>query len=599
MILERNLAIYKQRYPQIILDNQKISDDFQIIPSKSGDLTATYKGLYIHSRHNPKREATKQVSLINEADLFVLGGFGLGYICEELIQKYPDKPIVIFEPDINLFYEVIKVKDISNILTNSNVHFIINGSYSLIKNFFIPQKIKRIEYIPLQNRIQADSEYFSNLKETINIYLERMRVNKNTLTKFGKLWVKNQCKNIIHMGYENDISHIFNKFNDIPGIIVSAGPSMELIIPYLKELKERFLILAVDTAFKSLLEEGIEPDFVMSIDSQYWNSRHLDGSDSSKTILIADSSIQPSAIRPFNNRVFFTKSSFPLGTYFENARAPFPKIASGGSVSTNIWDFAHKLGLKEIYFIGQDLGFPGNITHYKNSYFEKNMLNNSTKINSIENQSFKYIYSGYPSYVTSNSGSKILSDKRMDIYIKWFKEKLNIGRYTNCFNLSPDGCKIEGMEYKDIAPLVSYKNVRQDINSILESLTTDKPNYYLPSILSHATTFKDALLDVTENAKRAFDLSRVIETKYLKKLNLSKELQELDDLDNAIINSKYSQTLSFIIEPFINSISESDNKNPFEALKTSQSLYIKLYNTGNLHIKHINQSIKKLKKILK
>lgn len=599
MILDRNLAIYNQRYPDFNIESLTSDCDFQVTPSKSGDPTAIYKGLYLHSRHNPKREALKQASLIKEADLYVLGGFGLGYLCEELLQKYPDKPIVIFEPDAEIFYEVIKSKDITNLLINNNVHFIVNGSYSLIKNFFIPQKIKRIEYIPLQNRIQDSSEYFSNLKEAISLYLERMRVNRNTLNKFGKLWVKNQCKNIIHMGYENDISLIFDKFNDIPGIIVAAGPSMELIIPHLKELKERFLILAVDTAYKSLLEEGIEPDFVMSIDSQYWNARHLDGTNSSKTILIADSSIQPSAIRPFNERVFFTKSSFPLGTYFESARAPFPKIASGGSVSTNIWDFAHKLGLKEIYFIGQDLGFPGNITHYKNSYFEKNMLNNSTKTDSIENQSFKYIYSGYPNHVTSNSGNKILSDKRMDIYIKWFKEKLSLGRYTNCFNLSPNGCRIDGMDYREIEPLLSYKNVRHEINSILETLKTDKPNFYLPSIFNYGTSFKNALVDVTENAKRAFDLSCIIEAKYLKRQDLSKELQELDTIDNAIINSKYSQTLSFIIEPFINSISESDNKDPFDALKTSQSLYKKLFRTGNLHIKHIDQSIKKLEKILK
>lgn len=598
MILEKNLKALKERFPETIL-NSKESNNLEILISKSGDPTAIYKGLYLHSKHNPKREASKQAAQIKKADLIVLGGFGLGYQCEEVIRSYPKTAVVVIEPDREIFFEALKYRDLSDLIRNCNINFAVGEDFSYIKNFFIPGKVKSISLLTLTARVNSNSDYFINLKECIDTYLERIKVNRNTLFKFGKLWVKNQCKNIPYMGYKNDLNKVFNKFTNIPGIIVSAGPSMELIIPHLKEIKDRFVILAVDTALKSLLDEGLEPDFVMSIDSQYWNSRHLTGAECKKTILIADSSIQSGGLRPFKNRVFFTKSSFPLGRYFESVRSSLPKIASGGSVSTNIWDFARQLGLKEIYFIGQDLGFPGNITHYKNSYFEKNMLITSTKTNPLETQSFNYIYSGYPNLVESNSGEMIVSDERMKIYIKWFKEKILTENHNKTYTLSPRGCKIDGITYKNVGSLLNYDKKREEIDKTLDILKIEEPNFYINPLVTAGTNFKNALKELEDHAIAAYKTCNNIEEKIKTGEDISEELKKLDEIDRSIINSKYSQTLSFMIEPFIESINSGEDKSPMEAFKLSMELYKKLKSTANLHIKHIENSLKKIKISLK
>lgn len=600
MIYEKNIKALNTRYPHLISNNiERELESIEFLESKSGDFTAIYNGLYLHSRHNPKREATKIVSQIESCDLIVLAGFGLGYICDEIISNKIDTTTVVFEPNLELFLKVLRIRDITHIIKNRNFHLIINSNSESIKNFFIPQKVKKIKYIPLTGRVKSDIDYFSSIEGSIKTYLDRMSVNINTLKKFGKLWVKNQCKNIPYMGYKNDLSDIFNKFKGIPGIIVSAGPSMEEIVPYLKEIKDKFLILAVDTAFKSLLDEGIEPDFVMSIDSQYWNSRHLTGGSSNNTILIADSSIQTSVLREFKNRTYFTKSSFPLGRYFENHRKEFPKVASGGSVSTNIWDFAQKLGLNEINFIGQDLGFPGGVTHYKNSYFEKNMLISSTKTNSIESQSFKYIYDGFPNMVISNDGKNIISDRRMDIYIKWFHEKLRESSSSKTYNLSPSGCRIDGMPYKNVSSILSYRSRREEIDSIISNFNNSEPTFYLSSLYKAAVEFRKILNTITIKADEAYNLCKKIEIKVDNRLDIKQDLETLDTIDRDLISYEHSQTLSFIIEPFINQITDSNNKSPLEALKTSLKLYKKLGTTGHLHLRHIDQSIKNIDKILK
>ncbi|WP_187759725.1 motility associated factor glycosyltransferase family protein [Thiospirochaeta perfilievii] len=571
----------------------------EIVETKSKDLTCRYNGLYIHSKYSPQNEAKKLAKEVQKSNLIILGGFGLGYLAQEISEIHKDAIIIIYEPNMNLFMEALKVRDFSILFNNNRVKVLVGQTPESIKDYLIPRYIKTIKYVPLKNRTRGFEDLFEPVESIIRLYLKRLRINRNTLLKFGKLWVKNQSRNLPLMGYKSNIDSIFGKFSNIPGIIISAGPSMELIIPYLKVLKDRFLLLAVDTALKSLLAEGIEPDFVMSIDSQFWNAKHLEGAKTDKTILIADSSIQPSALREFKERVYFTQSTFPLGKYFEKVRSPFPKIASGGSVSTNIWDFANKLGLSKIFFIGQDLGYPGNITHYKNSYFENNMLLNSNRINSIETQSFNYIYRGYPTKVLSNNGDLILSDKRMGIYIDWFTEKIKLQNSNNSFSLSPNGCKIDGIEYKDIEELLNYPLVIEEKSFLLNKLNKIDKNFFLPQILDSAIQFKHSLEKVITLADKAYNICLVIEENFKKSLQVNQLLKELTIIDQTITSYSHSQTLSFIIEPFINEITESQQGTALEGLKLSENLYKEIVNTGRLHIKYLNQSISTIDRTLK
>ncbi|MBN2616750.1 MAG: motility associated factor glycosyltransferase family protein [Spirochaetales bacterium] len=595
MIQDKNLNALKEKYPKLLeIINRTNIDIMLVSTAKSGELTAQINNNYIHSKYDPVKEADKVSENLKKSDLFVLGGFGLGYQCQSIIKHFPNSLIVVYDPSLEIFIDSLKYKDISNIILNKNVIFLTGLSPDYIKDFLIPNKIEKVTYIPLINRVKDDPEPFQKLEEIIRLYNTRIEINKNTLKKFGKLWVKNQSKNLPLLGYKKDISVIFGKFKGISGIIVSAGPSMEILIPYLKKLQKNFLILAVDTAFKSLLEEGIEPDFVMSIDSQYWNARHLEGIKCEKSILIADSSIQPAALREFKNRVFFVHSSYPLGKYFEKSRVNFPVISSGGSVSTNIWDFSKKLGLDKIYFIGQDLGFPGNITHYKNSYFEKNMLRTSNRLNTLETQSFSYIFNGYPTFVTSNNGDKILSDKRMSVYIDWFKEKLSLDSNPNTYTLSPKACAIEGLEYVEIETLTNLPSQRSKIEEILRTLKNREENYYLPNLLESAKNFSNELNNLLQIAENSYKLALAIMENYKSNKNVDLLLKKLTINDQKMIQDNLKDTLSFIIQPYIKEIAESDEKTPLEALEQSIQLYKNIVRTGILHQKYIEHSIYKI-----
>ena len=54
---------------------------------------------------------------------------------------------------------------------------------------------------------------------------------------------------------------------DITGIVVAAGPSLNKNIKELKRAKGKAFIIAVDTALKPLLREGIIPDMFFIVDA--------------------------------------------------------------------------------------------------------------------------------------------------------------------------------------------------------------------------------------------------------------------------------------------------------------------------------------------
>ena len=54
--------------------------------------------------------------------------------------------------------------------------------------------------------------------------------------------------------------------NDVPAFVVSAGPSLNKNIKELRRAKNKSFIIAVDTAVKPLLQEGIVPDMFATLD---------------------------------------------------------------------------------------------------------------------------------------------------------------------------------------------------------------------------------------------------------------------------------------------------------------------------------------------
>jgi hypothetical protein len=226
----------------------------------------------------------------------------------------------------------------------------------------------------------------------------------------------------------------------------------------------------VDTSLRFLLSRGINPDFAVSIDPQYWNFRHLDRAPAPKTRLIAESAVYPPCLRHSFGGSFLCESFFPLGRFIEKAVDPKGELGAGGSVATSAWDFVRLLGAEQVWIAGLDLSFPGLKTHFRGAAFEEKSHNESRRFFPVETWNFRALRDGQPFRAKRLGGGTVLTDKRLSLYASWFESQFS--RFANVKNhcLSEEGLAISGLEASSASALLALPEHREEIDRLLEGV---------------------------------------------------------------------------------------------------------------------------------
>ncbi len=93
------------------------------------------------------------------------------------------------------------------------------------------------------------------------------RTNKNTLNKKLQGWCKNIQYNIPEIIDSKPYDDIRDKFKDVPAFICMAGPSLKNNREKLLKIKDKAIIIAVDTSLRPLLDIGVTPDICVTHDA--------------------------------------------------------------------------------------------------------------------------------------------------------------------------------------------------------------------------------------------------------------------------------------------------------------------------------------------
>lgn len=572
-----------------ILPQKPESIRLKLIPAKSGDLTAIIDGTLLHSFYNPKREAKKIIQSlhITKNTIFLAYGFGLGYISEELIVQFPNTIQLIIEPDIKIFQAATQSRDFS-LLLKPSVYFLIGKSYSEIEKEITKlldnQTQTQINRIKSKTLYERHESYFLQVDHLLNKRLSQQEINQNTIQRFGKRWVRNLLSNAKMVFSSPGVLIAKEKFLNIPAIVLAAGPSLSNILPLLPTLRNKCIIIAVDTALKPCLLSGISPDFLVVVDPQFWNSRHLDWCKPKNTILVSETSTSTRVFNLFNMPTLLISSLFPLGKYFESLVGEKGQLGAGGSVATTAWDLARFLGCKPIIMAGLDLGFPQNQTHCPETFFETLKLIESNRFYPASSATFKYQYSANPFWVKANNGDRTITDQRMQIYNWWFESQFNHYPDTESITVSEHATLVKGLQYKPIEQIY-LKDNRRKINLIKDNLI---------KLISDTTNTKINSRKILKNILEAFLKLKNLSTEAIhicEKLSNNLEsrsisqdaIEKLDKLDKQIFQSGAKVAASFLIQPIINQVQVETNSDPKSVVERSMKIYKGLYHSAKFH----------------
>ena len=589
-MLASNLTVLEEAFPGL---KDKLScvpaDCYELQEARNGSPTIKKGGILLHSGHNPEKEAEKLINReIDSTTCYCLFlGFGLGYQIEAFHSRFPEIPFGIIEPDPALFKQALSCRDFSTLFHSGKMNILLGKDPGAVPVFLKEVKTTKIQTCLIRSIYQTDQDSFDQLNKAVKDYIAKREINTNTHNRFNRLWISNITRNTPMLNKAPGIYHLTDRFPRTPALLLAAGPGLTGITPYLKELRKRMLLICVDTALKSCLNEGVEPDFTVLTDPQYWNTRHLDRCRLRRSILISDVSSYPTIFRLTDGKVFFCSTPFPLGQYLEERTEIKGKLKSGGSVATAAWDLIRQMGIRDISCAGLDLSFPEKQTHYRGSTFEERVHNFSHRFSTIECHGWHALHNGNPYLTRDYKDRPVYTDQRMKIYISWFEQQMADYPEVRTGNLSDKGVRIEGMPYRSVEDLLQLPERRPELDKTLETLRNISVPLSPDQVKNVIFQLIDELRELAELTSRGREICRSI----MDQTPREEQLKELESIDQTILSSGNREIIGFFILPLLEEfLSESSiRSDPQSSMENSRELYENLTNSLDFQINQLQK----------
>jgi hypothetical protein len=493
--------LYNKMNDTEILSAKNQLEDIDSITTKEDEKALLIKYMNVEYRLNsqyyPTREAKKwadQFEFHNLNNAISIFGFGNGIFVRNILEKMGETDfLVIYEPCKDIFYHVLNHYDIVDILEDKRVSFSVED----INEFEFHNTLRYVINITnLNDQITCVHPFYNEifLESCVNFYkilkdsFTSIKININTQIFFGQRFIDNLLGNIKYINNSYSIHDLKEELpKEVPAIIVAAGPSIEKQMEALKSAKGRAIIFAVDRILDYLLDNGIEPDFIVTLDPikpiEYFTKR-TDLKIPLICFLQANNEILKHHV---GKKIICNCSDFLVPMYLDAKKEP-PKVASSTSVATVTFTTCLELGFKNIILVGQDLAYNGNITH-AGGIAE---ISDSSKNVTLEDI----------------HGEQVMSRYDWKEIINWYQDMLTLNSDLNVIDAKDNGAKIKGTTVMTLKEAVDmYCKDKFDNNSI----ELKKPTFNEDEMCNNKLFFEDNRDELDKINKKSKEAIKICE----------------------------------------------------------------------------------------
>lgn len=480
----RNLDALEKRFPGIskIIEDKKeelleqeaiqIAEETAFTGEKILTVKTGGRKLYLAGRRNPMAHPQNQIKILGEivpnAPVFILGMGNLHYL-EELVNQTDESVILLlYEPLFSVFYKQLERADFDKMFGKRTVAIVVggindDGLEGLVFSMLRGDKIPLMKYFVLPNYVKLCMEAVKKFYDCLSKYASEYKMGVSTNLFFSPFQAENFYHNVqyVRTGYKaSSLMHVLPK--DVPAIVIAAGPSLNKNIKELKRAKGKAFLIAVDTAVKRLLKEGILPDMFATLDGMKTAEllNLTEQEEAAKEIpLLTKVTASKSLMDYHKGKKFFINDGYRYinQIYKMNGKA-LEGFTSGGSVATYAFAFACHLGFRKVIFVGQDLAYTDNKSHADGTFQEEMPEENTEK--------FLMVPGNYQEEVPTLSN--------LDSYRKWFGDFIHEWgkKYDVEFiNATEGGAKIEGTKVMALAEAINQECKEEvDISACINQL---------------------------------------------------------------------------------------------------------------------------------
>lgn len=377
-VLLTNLAILREYridlYEKVLSRIEKKEDyqDYRWTVNRAANgsfnLVQIKTGIHMYSKYNPEHECARWAESIRkegfERSDVIMYGVGLTHHLAAYLKLNPTHQIYLYEPDMDIFIESLKVISLNELLSNPNIRFLAVGQSveelaSLFYWFYTYSRVMGgVVAVPYYLKMMG--EQTKTFAEDLKQHLLSFESSRQYSQKIGLYEQRNLLKNIKKVLSTPSLIHLRNLWRGKKAIIVGGGPSLERDLPLLAELQHHYVIIAAGTSILALLNYGIKPHLVVSIDAYKFNFSAFNRITMEDQVFLFTPTIE--------SRILDMPGSMLVHAFLEHNKhytylfdlqiEEDPLFVGTHSVTGTAIQAASYLGIDTIIFTGQDLSYP-------------------------------------------------------------------------------------------------------------------------------------------------------------------------------------------------------------------------------------------------
>lgn len=326
---------------------------------------------------DPVTEAEQWLAPVRLDDtqvLFVIG-FGDGHVLDALDRRGWSGQVIALEPEASAAAESLNRQPVRAWQVAGRLVVLAGPEYTGLDKALAKLPLTTEKPVMAGNPAiaRAHREACVHAARTVSRAWFGARANDEAKRKNAGRYLENTLRNAEAICREGDAAALKALFTGVPALVVGAGPSLDRNLADIVRYCDRVVIIAADTSLRPLLAADVEPDLVVATDPTETNARHLNDLPACvRTHLVAEGSVDPESLPPFEGRTFFFRiADHHPWPWLRQAGHDRAHLRAWGSVLTTAFDLALTMGCEPIVFAGADLAFTDGRPYARGTTYEE------------------------------------------------------------------------------------------------------------------------------------------------------------------------------------------------------------------------------------
>ncbi len=473
-LLPRNEAVLKARFPEVLRRINEAgvgNSDCEIEGTGNGQYLAFGMGdrtIYPYGRRDARDLAKRWTTQVEykENTFYAVSGFGLGTHLEALLEKAGEGNF--------LFVGERNPRDLGAVLSKVDCFRLLNderlilGTGEIDEKYFEPLRevqfsdfrdIGPLIFSPLFSLNEKYYEkFFAEFARNFEIWRRLYQSN----IRDSSLWQEATLDNLPLLLASPDIGVTRNFFQELPVVLVGAGPSLDEAIEFLRSVQKRAIVICVNSSYRKLINNGIVPHMTLAADPREDTAKGYEGLPVEGVALACPYFVCPQVVNKFAGNAFTWTGNNSLARIVRQrlGQGEGTTILEQGTVSACVVDLARLWGCRKICLVGQDMALSqGGQTHTLDSFYadEGRVFSEPSSCRILPGNTLEHVPVDEPLFV----------------YLKTFCQIVKNYPDITFINTARLGARIAGvpyLKYGEAASWLGYENsegVRKKLSSML------------------------------------------------------------------------------------------------------------------------------------